>query len=371
MNPGTSAAVVAREFAFGGDVPDIISYGNGHIHDTYLVTCSAAFAPGAPAPNAVRRFILQRVNRNVFHEPIAVMQNIERVTAHLAALAANEADGERRALALIPTVFGHTWYGDSDGEIWRAFRFVERTHTVEIASSPAQAFEAARAFGRFQGKLATLPLPPLHETIPDFHNTPKRFEALQRVIEQDRLNRVVLAQPEIGFAMAREGVTGILIDADMPARIVHNDTKLNNVLFDETTGEGICVIDLDTVMPGLALNDFGDLVRTAAATAAEDERDLSQVTLHLPLFEALVRGYLEGTGDLLTHEECQLLPEAGMMMTLEQGIRFLTDYLNGDRYFKAHRDGQNLDRCRTQFRLVESMETQTREMRRILARASG
>jgi aminoglycoside phosphotransferase (APT) family kinase protein len=211
-----------------------------------------------------------------------------------------------------------------------------------------------------------LPPPRLHETIPDFHHTPKRFTALEQAIAADAAGRAALAKPEIEFARARKSITGILLDANLPERITHNDTKFNNVLLDDKTGEAVCVIDLDTVMPGLALYDFGDMVRTTTSPAAEDEKDLSQVTMQFPMFEALVRGYLESAGAFLTAAEREYLAFSGKVITFEIGIRFLADYLAGDTYFKVHREGHNLDRCRTQFRLVESIERQEEEMSRLV-----
>jgi Ser/Thr protein kinase RdoA (MazF antagonist) len=351
-------STIARHFQFQGELSDFAPYGSGHINDTYLVTCRST--------GATVRYILQHINRNVFRNPAAVMENIERVTAHLAAQAAGALDNERRVLALIPACDGQSWYVDPEGETWRAYRFIDGAHTYDTPESSKLAFEAARAFGRFQQQLSSLPAPRLCETIPDFHHTPKRFAALRRAIDADSCNRAALAKPEIDFARAHKPITGVLLAANLPERITHNDTKLNNVLFDNATGEGICVIDLDTVMPGLALYDFGDMVRTTTSPSAEDERDLSKVGLQFSLFEALVRGYLSTSGGFLTKSEKNLLAFSGKLITFEIGIRFLTDYLNGDTYFKIHREGHNLDRCRTQFKLVHSIERQEEEMKRLV-----
>jgi hypothetical protein len=352
------ARAAAGQFRFRGEVSALTPYGNGHINDTYLVTCQA--------PDATARYVLQHINRNVFRDPIAVMQNIERVTAHLAAQLAGEPDGARRALSLIPARSGRNWHEDASGEVWRAYPKIENAQSYDTATSALQALQAARAFGRFQQQLAGLPLPRLRETIPDFHHTPKRFTAFQRAIAADEKDRVRLAGPEIDFALAREPITGVLLGARLPERITHNDTKFNNVLLDEKTGEAICVIDLDTVMPGLALYDFGDMVRTTTSPAPEDERDLSKVNLQFPLFEALVRGYLQTAGEFLTPEEKQFLVFSGKLITFEVGIRFLADFLAGDTYFKVHREGHNLDRCRTQFKLLESIEKQEDQMNRLV-----
>jgi len=232
--------------------------------------------------------------------------------------------------------------------------------------SPAQAFEAAQAFGRFQSLLADLPAPRLHDTIADFHHTPKRFLALEHAIAADAVNRAAHAKPEIAFALRHQGMRSVLLEANLPERVTHNDTKFNNVMLDDATGAGICVIDLDTVMPGLALYDFGDMVRTTTSPVPEDERDLAKVTMQFPMFEALVRGYLTSASEFLTSAEKQHLAFAAKLITFEIGIRFLTDFLAGDTYFKIHREGHNLDRCRTQFKLVESIEQQETQMNRLV-----
>jgi hypothetical protein len=358
VNEARDPRAAASHFQFQGEVVALEPYGNGHINDTLLVTCRTG---GAPA-----HYILQNINRSVFPSPAIVMQNIERVTAHLGRQLAGTQDGARRALTLIPARDGKNWYVDGQGETWRAYPFVEDAHGRETATSVEQAYQAAHAFGRFQHLVSSLPAPRLHETIPDFHHTPRRFAALERAIAADPMNRARLARPEIEFALARQSITGVLIEASLPERITHNDTKFNNVLLDDATGEGVCVVDLDTVMPGLVLYDFGDMVRTTTSPAEEDERDLSKVTMRFPLFESLVRGYLDSTRDFLTAAEQQFLAFSGKLITFEIGIRFLTDYLNGDTYFRIHREGHNLDRCRTQFKLVESIEQQEEKMNRLV-----
>ena len=363
MNEEHDLRAIAAEFQFEGEVAAFAPFGNGHINDTHLVTCERA---GMPV-----RYVLQRVNRNVFRSPAAVMQNIERVTAHLAAQLAGTPDRERRALSLIPTRDGHNWFEDTQGETWRAWRFIENARSYETATSSEQAFQAAQAFGRFQQQLASLPAPRLHETIPDFHHTPKRFAALEEAVVRNIHGRAALAKPEIDFAFAHKSIAGVLIAANLPERITHNDTKFNNVLLDDATGESLCVVDLDTVMPGLALYDFGDMVRTTTSPAAEDERDLSKVAMQFPMFEALVHGYLSAAGEFLTKAEKDLLAFSGKLITFEVGIRFLADYLNGDTYFKVHRDGHNLDRCRTQFKLVESIERHEEAMNWLVESIAG
>ncbi len=357
----------AAQFQFRGEAVDFLPYGNGHINDTYLVTCNGTCAPA--------RYILQHINAQVFHSPAAVMQNIERVTAHLAAQLAHEPDRARRALTLIPARDGSNWYVDADGETWRAYPFIENARSYETATSVEQAFQAAEAFGRFQRQLANLPAPRLRETIPDFHHTPRRFAALEGAIAADVKGRAALAKPEIEFALAHQSITGVLIEAslraDLPERITHNDTKFNNVLLDDATGESLCVVDLDTVMPGLVLYDFGDMVRTTTSPAAEDEQDLSKVTMQFPLYEALVRGYLSAAGEFLTETEKKFLAFSGKLITFEIGIRFLADYLVGDTYFKIHRENHNLDRCRTQFKLVQSIELQEEKMNQLVESIVG
>ena len=353
-----NAVDAIRQFEIDGEFVDATAYGSGHINDTYLVVFDQAGTPS--------RFVLQRINRVIFKDPAAMMKNIQRVTTHLATQVTGKPDCERHVLTLIPTRKGQAWHVDADGEYWRVYRFIERARTYDAVESVLQAFQAAKAFGRFQTLLGGLPAPRLHDTIPDFHNTPKRFQALQQAIALDVAGRATLAKPEIEFALAHESIAGILMNAGLPERVTHNDTKFNNVMLDDATGEGICVIDLDTVMPGLALYDFGDMVRTTTSPAKEDEQDLSQVSLQFPMFEALVRGYLGSAGGLLTGAEKDHLVSSGKVITFEQGVRFLADYLAGDTYYKVHRDSHNLDRCRTQFKLLQSIEQQEARMDKLV-----
>ncbi len=355
-------AAVAREFAIGGVFKSAEPYGSGHINDSYRVTMDVE--------GATVHALVQRINHHIFRNPPALMENIERVTAHLAAKLKGDLDRERRVLRLIPARDGRAWHEDAGGNFWRAYRFIEGARSYDAIESAEQAFQAAKAFGQFQQMLADLPAPRLHDTIPDFHYTPGRFAALERAIAEDAAGRVSGAQAEIEFALARKAMTRVLVEAHLPERVTHNDTKLNNVMLDDVTGEGICVIDLDTVMPGLAHYDFGDMVRTSTTSAAEDERDLSQVTMEFPMFEAVARGYLASAGGFLTRDEKQYLAFAGKLITFEIAIRFLADHLNGDTYFKVHREGHNLDRARAQLRLVESMETQEAAMERLIAKLS-
>jgi len=351
---------IAGEFAVEGEFVDGVPYGNGHINDTYAVTLQR--------DGVKKRTILQRVNHTIFHDVPGLMDNIVRVTEHLrrklAALPGRDPD--RETLTVIPTRQGADHYRRSDGTFWRMYHFIEQARTYETVTQPGQAFQAAYAFGLFQKWLQDLPAPRLRDTIPDFHHTPKRFEVLERAIREDAVGRVEKARPEIVFALERREMTSRLISGletgQLPERVTHNDTKLNNVMLDNETGNALCVIDLDTVMPGLVLYDFGDMVRTSTCMAAEDERDLSKVRFEMPFFEALVGGYLEATGDALTEPELDLLAFSGKLITFEIGIRFLTDYLEGDVYFKTHRPDHNLDRTRTQFALVAAMEDLDGEM---------
>ncbi|MGA8672213.1 MAG: aminoglycoside phosphotransferase family protein [Terracidiphilus sp.] len=358
MNQENSVGAATRHFAIDGKFTGAAPYGSGHINDSY---CAVFQQNGKEM-----RYIVQRMNHHIFKNPVALMENVERVTAHLAQQLNGQSDSDRRVLSLIPARDGRAWYMDEGGNYWRAYRFIENARSYDAVETAQQAYQAGRAFGRFQQMLAGLPAPRLHDTIPDFHNTTKRFEALQQAITADVANRAALAKAEIDFALKHESIVGVLMAANLPERVTHNDTKFNNVLLDDATGEGICVIDLDTVMPGLAAYDFGDMVRTTTSPAMEDERDLSKVEMNFSMFEALVRGYLEAAGTFLTNAEKRHLAFSGKLITFEIGVRFLTDYLSGDTYFKVHREGHNLDRCRTQFKLVESLESQEDKMHRLV-----
>jgi len=358
MSEKTEPSAVVGAFQIEGEFVSAAPYGSGHINDSYCVVFRG--------PRGVVRSLLQRINRRVFKNRLALMENIQRVTGHLAAQVAGEADAERRVLRLIPTRDGMSWHVDACGDMWRAYQFIEGARTYDAVRSTEQAFQAASAFGRFQKLLVDLPAPRLHDTIPDFHNTPKRYAALEKAIAVDAVERAILVKEEIAFVRARASMTGVLQEAGLPERITHNDTKFNNVMLDDISGEAVCVIDLDTVMPGLVLHDFGDMVRTTTSPVEEDETDLSKVTMQFDMFEALLSGYLSTAGGFLTNSEKQHLVLASKVIALEQGIRFLTDYLGGDTYYKVHREGHNLDRCRTQLRLMESIEKQEPEMERLL-----
>lgn len=347
---------VGKHFHIPGKFIQAVPYGSGHINDTYAASYDQA--------GSRVRYIHQRINQLVFVRPDRLMENVARVTRHQAKKLQQQShqDTDRRALTLIPSIEEKPYWIDPEENYWRTYVFIEKARTYDIVETPQQAFEAARAFGTFQKYLVDLPGPQLHETIPDFHHTRKRFERLQLAAGKDTCNRVVEANKELEFVYARENIVSTLLDLhatdQLPSRITHNDTKLNNVMIDDETGEGICVIDLDTVMPGLALYDFGDMVRTATSPAPEDEQELDKVTMRLEMFDALANGYVSTAGEFLNQAEREHLAFSGKLITLEIGIRFLTDYLEGDNYFKTHRKGHNLDRCRAQFKLLQSMEDQ-------------
>ncbi len=335
-------------------------YGSGHINDTFLVV-------------ADRRYILQRMNHTIFPDPEKLMRNIEGVTAHICKKARDEGrDPSSASLVVVPTREGNAFFKDSVGSYWRVYEFCEGTVSRDRVES-AEDFElCGEGFGKFQRMLSDYPAKTLYESIANFHNTPWRYENLMKAVAKDACGRAASVEAEIRFAMDRKEFCGALerahSEGSLPLRVTHNDTKLNNILFDIQTGDPAVVIDLDTVMPGYSVTDFGDSIRFGANTAAEDEADLSKVSLDLSLFECYARGFLKGCGGQLTEGELALLPEGAIMMTLECGMRFLTDYLEGDVYFRVHRPNHNLDRCRNQFALVADMEKKLPEMRSIVER---
>jgi len=330
-------------------------YGGGHINDTYMVLDDTG-----------RLYIIQKVNQNVFKDPKAVMENVKAVTTYLK----NKVKNLRDALCLVPTTSGEDWLVDEAGEYWRMYYFITDSIVLHQVNDPKDFRESGYAFGHFQKQLADFPANCLHETIPNFHNTPDRYRLLRDAIANDPVNRTKNVSKEIDFVLAREEYAGTLMKLlatnDLPLRVTHNDTKLNNVLFDRDTCKAICVIDLDTVMPGLSVNDFGDSIRFGASTAAEDETNLSNVNLSLKLFDAYTAGFLSACRESLTECEVMHLRDGAKMMTLECGTRFLTDYINGDKYFSIKREDHNLDRCRTQLKLVSEMERHWDEMQKII-----
>ncbi len=359
---------VSELFQMRGDFVAALPFGSGHINDTY---CAVYNQAGVQV-----RYIHQRINHHVFKNPVQVMDNVARVTSHaLRQLRAeHHPEAHRRTLPCSPALDGKPYALDADGNTWRTYPFIERARGYDEIECDEQAYQAAKAFGAFQKLTADLTGARLHETIPDFHHTPKRLEALEAAITRDLAGRVSTVHAEIDFVRARAAdcprITDLIASGDIPERVTHNDTKLNNVLLDETTAEGICVIDLDTTMPGSALYDFGDMVRTAAPTTREDDADLSRIGVRLDRFEALVKGYLSAA-TFLNKIEIDHLAFSGKLITLECGMRFLTDYLDGDTYFKTSRPGHNLDRCRNQFAFVAALEENMPAMEEIVARASA
>ena len=337
-----------EQFSLKGDIKEIIPYGNGHINDTFLVKTECK--------DKRIRYIFQRVNRNVFKKPVQVMKNIEKVTGYLKI----RADSEREVLSLVPTVKGDIFIEDTDGSVWRVYKFIDNSVCLDNVESPEDFYECAYAFGRFQKNLDNFPADTLYETIPNFHNTPARYGDFLRAVSEDKCGRANGVKDEIEFIRARQDFYSCLIDAErrgeLPLRVTHNDTKSNNVMLDKDTRKALCVIDLDTVMPGYSVTDFGDAIRFGASTAAEDEKDLSKVHFDLELYKAYLKGYLDGCDGKLKQSEIMLMPEGAKMMTVECGIRFLADYLNGDTYFKTSYSEHNLVRARTQLKLVKEME---------------
>ena len=357
---------ISKKFQIYGEILHAETLKIGHINETYTAT----YDQGGTRV----RYIHQKINRNVFRNPAGVMKNVMRVTTHLRKKLESRSprDLTRRSLVVIPTRDGKSYYENGDSEVWRTFVFVEGVETYEAVQSPAQALQAGRAFGEFQWLLVDLPGERLIETIPDFHNTRKRFSALQQAVQRDHYNRAKDAKAEIDFAMRHERIVDVILEGmakgRIPERVTHNDTKFNNVMLDVLTGEAMCIVDLDTVMPGCALYDFGDMVRTTTSPTLEDELDLSKVKMQMPMFKKLAEGYLATAGQFLTEAEKGHIAFSGKLITFEIGIRFLTDYLSGDTYFRIHRPAHNLDRCRTQFKLVESIERQEEAMQKYVDR---
>ena len=354
---------VIAAYDFPATLLGAVRYGSGHINDTFCVVCQ-------PREGKPLRFILQGLSTAAFPRQEELMANFIGVTSHLRRkIEAAGGDAMRETLNLVPTRDGKPYYTDFTGKVWRVTNYVENTLCLQKATP--ELFEAsARAFGRFQWLLADYPAETLHETIANFHNTEDRFSKFLAALEADKLARAKEVEAEIKFAMARRADCSVAVNAlregMLPLRVTHNDTKLNNVLIDEQTREGICIIDLDTTMPGLSIYDFGDSIRFGANHSAEDEKDLRKVNFDIELYTRYTRGFLEGAQGGLTKAELDYLPWGAKLMTLECGIRFLTDYLDGDNYFHIHYPEQNLDRCRTQFKLVADMEVQWEQMHRIV-----
>ena len=351
-------------FDYEGKLLSKEPFGSGHINDTYLLKYEIS-------EMGILKVILQRMNREIFTNPVELMENVVGVTTFLRKkIIENGGDPERETLNVIPAKDGKPYYVDSKGEYWRSYVYITDASSYDQVEKPEDFYESAVAFGHFQRMLADYPAETLNETIKGFHDTRARFQVFKDTVAKDVCGRAAEVQDEINFVLAHEDVANVFGELQdkgkLPLRVTHNDTKLNNVLLDAKTRRALCVIDLDTVMPGSSLYDFGDSIRFGAATAAEDERDLSKMEMNLARFRVFTRGYVCACPGL-TEKELELLPLGAKTMTMECGVRFLTDYLDGDHYFAVHRDGQNLDRARTQFKLVADMEKKWNEMQKIVA----
>lgn len=347
---------ILRQFELDFPPSSVSSYGQGHINRTYLVETSGN-----------ERYILQGINKTVFPRPEELMENIVKVTMYLKDMIEKSGGNpDRETLTLVPALDGKSFFKDEEGEYYRVYRFIEDAVTLNAVGQLTDFYESGIAFGRFQSMLRDFPAETLHCVIPDFHNTAKRFLALEKAVELDTCGRKEEVKKEIDFIWERRQEMSLLEDMQkagaLPLRVTHNDTKLNNVMLDKKSHKALCVIDLDTVMPGLSVHDFGDAIRFGANTAAEDERDLQKVSLSLELYDIYKKGFLQGCEGSLTKDELRMLPMGAKMMTLECGMRFLTDYLSGDTYFKVAREKHNLDRCRCQLALAADMERKWNEM---------
>ena len=351
---------IVKAFEVEGKVVEYVPFGNGHINETKLVTMD----------NGVQ-YVLQKINKNVFKRPDLLMENYVGVTKFIRKkIEEMGGDPMREVLNAIPAKDGKPFTIDEEGQYWRLLVYVTESMSYDKVERPEQFYDSAVSFGDFQYMLRDYPAETLHETIVNFHNTPDRFRQLTEAIANDAKGRLAEVAAEVEFAKAREEFAGTLerarAEGKLPLRVTHNDTKLNNILFDSNTGKALCVVDLDTIMPGYSVNDFGDSIRFGATTALEDETDLSKVNFDISLYELYVKGFIEGAKGGLTEGELEMLPIGAIMMTFECGMRFLADYLNGDTYFRIHRPSHNLDRCRNQFKLVADMEAQLDQMKAIV-----
>lgn len=357
---------IAGRFCLEGEFLDARLYGSGHIHDTFRVKVVNAARPVS--------YIFQKINQDIFRDPPGVMENIVRVTNHIRRKLADQGKTEteisREVLSVVPARDHDSFYRDLQGNYWRCYEFITDTDNFDELESPEQGYQVAFMFGRFLEQLSDLPGPPLHETIPDFHNGPKRFKDFREALDADVRNRAAGAVTEIDFLLANRDVFDVTprlaSQGKLPLRVTHNDTKVNNVMLARASGKGVCVIDLDTVMPGVSLYDFGDLARTTLSSVPEDAQDPSAVAVDLSVFKAIVKGFLRGAGAGINTVERDHLVFAARMMTQLIGMRFLTDHLMGDTYFKVRREGHNLDRCRRQFKMVRSIVENEERMRRMV-----
>ncbi len=340
--------------------PKLDSYGNGHINDTFIC-------------DNTPKYLLQRINHHVFKRPENVMENIYNVTNHLKGkILQMGGDPDRETLTVIPTRNGDLYYKDKDGNYFRMYKFIDNANSYDVVENPIQLYLTGKAFGKFQNMLNDFPVEKLHETIKDFHCTPARVNQLKTAINDNDSGRLDLVKYEVDFAIKyskyADMITSAMAEGSVPLRVTHNDTKLNNILFDSETDEAVCVVDLDTVMPGSMLYDFGDALRFGASSGAEDEQDLDKIWFDMEKFEQFTKGFLEEMNPSITPKEVELLPISALLMTYECGIRFLADHLNGDVYFKVHRGNHNLDRARTQFKLVKDIENKMGEMKEVIAK---
>lgn len=354
---------IISQYAFPGVQMECVPFGSGHINDTFRLAFQEE--------GVRKRYVLQKINTEIFTRPEELMENVSAVTSWLRKkIEEAGGDPERETLNVIPTSDGRLLCKDAEGDYWRVYLFIEGATCFDRVLKDDDFYQSALAFGHFQRQLADFPAHTLHETIHKFHDMPDRYRKFQEALAADAFGRAASVQEEIRFIREREKLVPLLADllksGQLPLRVTHNDTKLNNVMIDNATGRAICVIDLDTVMPGLSVNDFGDSIRFGASTAAEDEQDLSKVSCDLHLYEIYVKGFVEGCAGALTDLELEMLPEGALMMTFEHVLRFLTDHLEGDHYYKIHRSGQNLDRARAQMKLVQDMEAKMDQMKAIV-----
>ena len=361
-------ANIIKKFNVGGEFVSATPYGSGHINNSYRATMRNE-------DGSTSDYILQRINKRVFKNPAELMENYVSVTAFVRKkIEETGGDPEREVLRVVTTHDDMAFTIDNEGEYWRLLVFITDSIFYDKVERPEQFYESAVAFGNFQYMLRDYPAATLHETITNFHNTPDRYRQLMEAVENNAAGRLADVTAEVEFAKARFDFVHTLENAHkegrLPLRVTHNDTKLNNILFDKSSGAPLCVVDLDTIMPGYSVNDFGDSIRFGATTALEDERDLSLVNFDISLYELYVKGFIEGAKGGLTEGELEMLPIGAIMMTFECGMRFLADYLNGDTYFKVHREGHNLDRARNQFKLVSDMESRLDEMHAIVKKYS-
>ncbi|MFO7853223.1 MAG: phosphotransferase enzyme family protein [Bacteroidota bacterium] len=363
MSPGNELENVFSRFNAEGTYLDGYTFGTGHIHDTYKIETETGY----------RDYLLQKLNNNIFQDIPALQENIYRVTSHIRSklVKEGEEDIERKCLTVIKSRDGKTWYRDKKGDYWRMFFFIPDHRSYDVVQNTCHAYEGGKAIGRFQSLLADLPGPRLNETIPNFHNVEKRLETFHDVLKDDPVSRVDRVTEGINFVLKREEEMKTILklgrQGKIPLRITHNDTKFNNILFDEND-RALCLIDLDTVMPGYIHYDFGDSLRTAANTAAEDEEDLSKVGIDTEIYEAYTRAYLKQVENVIGKKEIDYLVYGPPLMTFIMGLRFLTDYISGDIYYKIHRPDHNILRSRAQFRLVECFEEQFDLLKSIISR---